>query len=44
MLYIYNRCKNCEIALKTIETEVSNANVHKQKQLENQAKIENEVF
>jgi hypothetical protein len=38
------RCKNCNIALQTIETEVNNANVYKQKELENQASIDNEVF
>lgn len=39
----FERCKNCNIALKTIETEINNANSYKQKQLEIQTTIENEV-
>ena len=39
----FNRCKNCNVALETIETEISNANTHKQKQIDIQTSIENEV-
>lgn len=38
-----NWCNNCEIALKTIETQIASANSYKQKQLEIQANIETEV-
>lgn len=39
----FNRCKNCNVALETIETEISNANTYKQKQIDIQTSIENEV-
>lgn len=38
-----NWCKNCDIALKTIETQISEANAYKQKQTEKQANIDLEV-
>ena len=38
-----NWCKNCDIALKTIEAQISQANSYKQKQIEKQANIELEV-
>ncbi|CAF0793354.1 unnamed protein product [Brachionus calyciflorus] len=37
-------CKNCDIALKTIETQITQANAHKQKQQEKQAFIDLEVL
>lgn len=39
-----NWCTNCEIALKTIETQITCANSFKQKQLEIQSNVEIEVF
>lgn len=36
-------CKNCDIALKTIEAQISQANNYKQKQIEKQANIDLEV-
>lgn len=38
-----NWCKNCDFALKTIEAQISQANNFKQKQLEKQANIDQEV-
>jgi COP9 signalosome complex subunit 7 len=44
-IFIQNfRCKNCDVALKTIETQISNANSFKQNQLDKQLNIESEVL
>jgi hypothetical protein len=40
---VSSRCKNCDIALKTIETQINQANTYKQNQLELQVNIETEV-
>lgn len=43
MVSIAIRCKNCSIALQTIEKQISEANTYKQKQLDLQTSIESEV-
>ena len=43
ILINYFRCKNCGIALQTIEKQISEANLYKQKQIDLQNNIESEV-